>query len=255
MSLAQWDGGRLTVWASTQGIYNCRKDIAQDLKLPLSKVRVICQYMGGGFGNKNQGFDFDLMAALLARKTRRPVRVEFTRHEDFIAVHGRWATQQHYRIGYKKDGTLTAIHLKAYSNMGGYLRSGGSINGPQNYVVPNIHSESLPRPHQHQLAAPISARRPARREPLQSTPPWTILPAAGNGPGGVSAEECHQGLRLGKKPLSSNGLPECLRRGAETFGWTEKRRRIRAAVRPRPPRRRDGHRNLAARPRPQQRGD
>ena len=96
VSMARWDGDKLTVWASTQGIYNCRRDIAADLKLPLNRVRIICQYMGGGFGNKNQGFDFDVMAALLAQKTGRPVRLEFTRHEDFIAVHGRWAPPPPY---------------------------------------------------------------------------------------------------------------------------------------------------------------
>ncbi len=51
-SVARWDGGKLTVWASTQGVSNARTDIARDLGLPLSKVQVICKYMGGGFGNK-----------------------------------------------------------------------------------------------------------------------------------------------------------------------------------------------------------
>ena len=223
VSLAQWDGGRLTVWASTQGIYNCRKDIAQDLKLPLSKVRVICQYMGGGFGNKNQGFDFDVMAALLARKTRRPVRVEFSRHEDFIAVHGRWATQQHYRIGYKKDGTLTAIHLKAYSNMGGYLRGVGSINGPQDYAVPNIQSEVY-RVHTNTTPS-ANYRAPAGPQgafAIESAMD-EIAERVGMDPVEFRLKNAIKD-RLGKEQISSNGLAECLRRGSETFGWQGKKR-------------------------------
>jgi len=222
VSLAQWDGDRLTVWASTQGIYNCRKDIASDLKLPLNKVRVICQYMGGGFGNKNQGYDFDLMAALLAKRTGRPVRLEFTRPEDFIAVHGRWPTRQHYRIGVKNDGTLTAIHLKAYSGIGAYARGSGGINGPQAYAVPNVRTE-ISRVYTN-TSCGANYRAPA-------------------GPQGAFAiesamDEIAARLKMdpvefrnknavtdywGKSPLSSNGLRECLRQGAEAIGWASKR--------------------------------
>ena len=224
VSLAQWDGDRLTVWASTQGIYNCQKDIAHDLKLPLGKVHVICHYMGGGFGNKNQGFDFDLMAALFARKTRRPVRVEFSRHEDFIAVHGRWSTQQHYRIGYKKDGSITAIQLKAYSNMGAYLRSTGDIQGPQNYGSPNIRSEiyrvytnrscsaNFRSPPGPQGVFAIDSAMDEIAERLQMDPVEFRL------------KNAIQDFAADKKPLTSNGLRECIRRGAEALGWAEKRR-------------------------------
>ncbi|MBI4442014.1 MAG: xanthine dehydrogenase family protein molybdopterin-binding subunit [Acidobacteria bacterium] len=223
-SVARWDGDKLTVWASTQGIYNCRRDIAADLQLPLSKVRVICQYMGGGFGNKNQGFDFDLMAALLAQKTGRPVRLEFTRQEDFIAVHGRWSTKQHYRIGYKKDGTVTAIHLKGYSGMGAYLRSSGGINGWQNYAAPNIRSEisrvytnascgaNYRAPAGPQGAFGIESAMDEIAERLQMDPVEFRL------------KNIVKDLWSNRTPLSSNGLAECLRRGAEAIAWAEKRR-------------------------------
>jgi CO/xanthine dehydrogenase Mo-binding subunit len=71
------------VYAPTQGISNCRIEMAHDLKMPLENVRVVCKYMGGGFGNKNQCHDFDLMAAMLAKKAGAPVKLEFTRKEDF----------------------------------------------------------------------------------------------------------------------------------------------------------------------------
>ena len=70
---------------------------------------MIWQYMGAGFGNKNQAHDFDLMAAVLAKMTGQPVKLEFTREDDFVGVHGRWASEQHYKIGVKKDGTVTAL--------------------------------------------------------------------------------------------------------------------------------------------------
>jgi xanthine dehydrogenase molybdenum-binding subunit len=224
VSLALWDGGRLTVYASTQGIYNCRADIAHDLKIPLSKVRVICQYMGGGFGNKNQGYDFDLIAALLARQTRRPVRVEFTRHEDFMAVHGRWATRQHYRIGYKKDGTLTAIDLKATSNMGAYLRSSGGIDGPRNYVSPNIRSE-VTRVHTNATPS-ANYRGPAGPQGVFAIESAMddIAARLGMDPVEFRLRNAVRDIWSNKTPISSNGLPDCIRRGAEVFGWAEKRR-------------------------------
>ena len=89
VSVARWAGDKLTVWASTQGIANCRRDIARDLVVSEAQVQVVCHYMGGGFGNKNQCHDFDLVAAILARETGRPVKLELTRREDFLAVHGR----------------------------------------------------------------------------------------------------------------------------------------------------------------------
>ena len=68
VSIAAWNGDKLTVYASTQGISNCQSDMAKDLQLAPENVRVICQFMGGGFGNKNQCHDFDLMVAVLAKQ-------------------------------------------------------------------------------------------------------------------------------------------------------------------------------------------
>ena len=109
VSIAKWDAGKLTVYASTQGVSNARTDIAKDFGLPLSKVRVVCKYMGGGFGNKNQAQDYDYMAAMLAKVAAQPVKLEFTREDDYIGMHGRWSSEQHYKIGVKKDGTITAV--------------------------------------------------------------------------------------------------------------------------------------------------
>ena len=91
VSVAKWDAGKLTVYASTQGVSNARTDIAKDFGLPLSRVRVVCKYMGGGFGNKNQAQDYDYMAAVLAKVSGQPVKLEFTREDDYIGMHGRWS--------------------------------------------------------------------------------------------------------------------------------------------------------------------
>src|SRR6266516_6879865 len=72
-ALAHWQGETLTLYTPSQGIANCRHDMARDLGLEDQQVRVVCHYMGGGFGNKNQNQDAGLIAATLARHTKAPV--------------------------------------------------------------------------------------------------------------------------------------------------------------------------------------
>ncbi len=84
-ALAHWQGETLTLYTPSQGIANCRHDMARDLGLEDHQVRVVCHYMGGGFGNKNQNQDADLIAATLARHTNAPVMLEYSRRDDWWA--------------------------------------------------------------------------------------------------------------------------------------------------------------------------
>ena len=119
-AVAAWDADKLTIYTPTQGIANCRADMARDLEIPQDAVHVICHYMGGGFGNKNQNQDADLIAAMLAKEAKAPVKLEFSRKEDFIGMHGRWPTVQYYKVGTTGDGTLKAIQLTT-CNQGGQV--------------------------------------------------------------------------------------------------------------------------------------
>jgi putative selenate reductase molybdopterin-binding subunit len=139
-ALAQWDGDNLIVYTPTGGIANCRHDIARDLGIPDEKVRVVCHYMGGNFGNKNQNQDADLIAAMLAKQTGAPVKLELSRKEDFIGMHGRWPTVQYYKVGVTNDGALQSIQLRGYSGMGGYRKNSGAIGGIEVYQCPNIET-------------------------------------------------------------------------------------------------------------------
>jgi CO/xanthine dehydrogenase Mo-binding subunit len=221
VSIAQWDGDKLTVYASTQGISNCRTDIAKDLQMPLAKVRVVCQFMGGGFGNKNQCHDFDLMAAMLSEKAGLPVKLEFTRKEDYVAVHGRWPTKQYYKIGVAKNGTLTGIQLRGYSGMGPYRKGAGGIAGVELYQCPNV--ETTIYPVYTNMAVSANLRGPAY--------PQGIF--------GIESLMDHIAYELKIDPLefrlknmtrryhdelpfTSNGLEDCIRRGAEAFDWKKR---------------------------------
>jgi CO/xanthine dehydrogenase Mo-binding subunit len=108
-AVCRWEGNALTVYTSTQFIWGVRSEVAERLGLPPDKVRVVCRYMGGGFGAKNEAGDYTFIAAELARRTGRPVRCALTRREENLASGNRHATIQRLTAGARADGTLTAL--------------------------------------------------------------------------------------------------------------------------------------------------
>jgi CO/xanthine dehydrogenase Mo-binding subunit len=218
VSVAEWDGGKLTVWASTQGISNCRSDLAKDLKLAPEDVRVVCKFMGGGFGNKNQCHDFDLMAAVLARETGAPVKLELTRREDYTCVHGRWPTRQYYKVGVDRDGTLRAIQLRGYSGMGPYRKSSGQIAGVELYRCPNV--ETVVHPVYTNMAVSANFRAPAYPQGVFGLESLMDHVAYALKIDPVEFRLQNLSRRYHDElPYSSGGLEACVRRGAEAFGW------------------------------------
>jgi CO/xanthine dehydrogenase Mo-binding subunit/aerobic-type carbon monoxide dehydrogenase small subunit (CoxS/CutS family) len=221
VSLAAWDGDKLTVYASTQGISNCQRDLAADLKVPSQNVRVVCEFMGGGFGNKNQCHDFDLMAAVLAKQANAPVRLELTRKEDYVAVHGRWPTSQYYKIGVTRDGQLRAIQMRGYSGMGPYRKGSGGIAGTELYECP--HVETLVHPIYTNTAVAANYRAPDYPQGVFGVESMMdeIADALGIDPLEFrlrnATKRYHDEL-----PYTSNGLEACLRRGADAFGWKQR---------------------------------
>ncbi|MBI4456072.1 MAG: xanthine dehydrogenase family protein molybdopterin-binding subunit [Acidobacteria bacterium] len=218
VSIAHWEGDKLTVWASTQGISNCQADMAKDLNLLPEQVRVICEYMGGGFGNKNQNHDFDLMAAVLSKETGRPVKLEFTRKEDYIGVHGRWPTRQYYKVGVNNDGTLQAIQLRGYSGMGPYRKSSGDIAGTELYHCPNV--EKTVHPVYTNMSVGANFRGPAYPQGIFGIESMMdhIAYQLKMDPVEFRLKNCTQKYH-DEVPYTSIGLQDCIRRGAEIFEW------------------------------------
>jgi CO/xanthine dehydrogenase Mo-binding subunit len=108
-SVCQWEGDVLNVYTSTQFIWGVRAETAKKLGIPEDKVRVVCHYMGGGFGAKNHPGEYTFIAAELAKRTGHAVRCALTRREENLVTGNRHATIQRLRIGAKSDGTLTAL--------------------------------------------------------------------------------------------------------------------------------------------------
>ncbi len=231
VSVAKWDGGKLTVWASTQGVSNCRTDIAKDLGLPLSKVRVICKYMGAGFGNKNQAQDYDLMTAVLAKVTGQPVKLEFTREDDFIGMHGRWSSEQHYKIGVKKDGTITAVDLDAVTNMGAYRKQSGNLSGTDFYEIANF--KKVIKPVHTNTVVAANYRAPAYPQSVFGFASFLdqIAYELGINPLEIFLKNRAR-LYHHKTPFTSNALEECIQEGAKRIGWNDKWRKAGATPGP-----------------------
>ena len=221
VAIAQWDGDHLTVHTPTQGISNCHTEMARDLKLPPEKVRVVCQYMGGGFGNKNQNHDFELMAAVLAKNAGAPVKIEFTRKEDFLSVHGRWPTKQYYKIGVRNDGTLTAIQLRGYSGMGPYRKGTGGIAGIEIYQCPHVERQVYPvytnKAVSANLRGPDYPQGVFGLESLMDD----IATALQMDPLEFRLKNMTRKFQ-DQLTYTSIGLEDCLRKGAEAFEWKKR---------------------------------
>lgn len=118
--------GRLTIRSSTQVPFLTRQEVARVFGLAEDKVRVFCERVGGGFGAKQEMMVEDI-AALAALKTGKPVKIEFTREEQFVAATTRHPMKVDIRIGARRDGTLTAIEMKVVSDTGAYGNHGGPV--------------------------------------------------------------------------------------------------------------------------------
>jgi CO/xanthine dehydrogenase Mo-binding subunit len=81
---------------------------------------------------------------MLAKEAGAPVKLELSRKEDFIGMHGRWPTTQYYKVGVKADGTLTSIQLRGYSGMGPYRKNSGAIGGMNLYKCANTETVVSP---------------------------------------------------------------------------------------------------------------
>ncbi len=117
---AWWDENGLTIITATQVPHYLHRALAKVMEVPLSRVRVIKPYVGGGFGGKSDPFPHEVIIAHLARKTGRPVRVRFSREEVFLTNHGRHPSKMTVEMGLAEDGTFNALDADIAIDGGAY---------------------------------------------------------------------------------------------------------------------------------------
>jgi xanthine dehydrogenase YagR molybdenum-binding subunit len=229
VSVARWDGNRLVVWDSTQGVYPVQEGLASALKIPISRVRVIGHYMGGGFGGKLGLNKHTVIAALLARKTARPVKLHLSREESFLCVGNRPPSRMTFKAGAKKDGTLTALQLKTVATGGAYPAGGA---GGVDFVVRDLYSCPNVRTEAQDVFVNAGPSRPFRA-PGHPQGAWALeqmMDALAEKIGMDPVEFRVKNVptvsqaRPNNPPYSTTGLKACLVEGAKRFGWAEARR-------------------------------
>lgn len=226
-TVAAWNGDRLSLWTSNQMIAWSVGDVAKTLGIAKDKVHLMSPYVGGGFGGKLWVRADALLAALGARAARRPVKVALHRPLMFNNTTHRPATIQRIRLGANKDGTLTAIGHDSWS---------GDLPGgkPETAIM------------QTRLLYAGANRLTRQRLAELDLPEGNSMRAPGEAPGMMALEIAMDEMaeKLGLDPVefrirndtqvdpeqpgrkfSQRRLTECLRIGAERFGWTRRKAR------------------------------
>lgn len=223
-TIARWEDGQLTVWTSTQMVDWTVRDLAKTLRMEKERVHVVSPYIGGGFGGKLFLRADALLAALGARATGRPVKVALQRPLIPNNTTHRPATFQRIRIGATQDGAITAIGHESWSGD----QPGG---GPETAV------------NQTRLLYAGANRLTAMRLAVLDLPEGNSMRAPGEAPGMMALEiamdEMAEKLGLDpvefrirndtqvdpenpERPFSARPFVECLRLGAERFGWARR---------------------------------
>src|SRR6266513_3429844 len=140
-SLAQFShDGKLTLWTSTQDMHYLHRHLAKVLQMPASHIRVIATPNGGGFGGKCDPFNHEIVVCKLAMVTGRPVKICLTREEVFYCHRGRHPVLMSTKTGYKKDGSITAMHHRTILDGGAYGGHGVASTFYTGILQPTTHN-------------------------------------------------------------------------------------------------------------------
>jgi len=221
---AIWDGEKLTLYDSTQGVVNLRSVLAQMFGLPKENVRVIAKFLGSGFGGKLYPWTHVPLAAAAARQLGKPVKLVVSRRMMFQTVGHRARTQQRVRLGATREGKLVSLqHDYVYhlSMIDHYHEDCGEAT-PFHYSVPNLRV-SFGRARRN-IGATADMRGPGAVPGLYATESamnemadlLKIDPVRFRL---LNEPKIDESLSL---PFSSRHYVECLELGADKFGWSKR---------------------------------
>ena len=213
-TVCEWEGDKLTVWISTQGINTARENFATGLSIPQASVRVICEYMGGGFGSKALSVGAEgLMCARLAKEAGAPVRLMLDRKEEHLATGNRPSAAARIKAGVSADGIITAFDAESWGTGGAGAAAG--------FPLPYIYR--------------IANRRRTHKDVFTNTGQQRPMRAPGHPQGSFLTEIMMDELadKVNMDPVEfriKNLPPEApnamwrayLREGAAEFGWDKR---------------------------------
>lgn len=211
--VVDWRPDDVTIYASTQNTNNVRHEFAEMFDLPKSKVRVITEFMGGGFGAKHSLGNFGVMAGYLSKKSGRPVSMMLDRKEEHISSGNRPNSIHYLKIGAKKDGSLTAIQQKSHGTAGVGLGAGVGRIAQVMYECPSFTTEQY--------------------DVFTHAGPGAAWRAPGNVQGAFGLEQAIDELaeKLNMDPLAFRDVIDKSevrkverRQGAEKFDWSRRKK-------------------------------
>ena len=229
-TIASWQGDKLTLYASTQGVVNYQKVLSEVLGTPLEDITVISPFCGSGFGGKLFPWPQSMLAAVAARRVRRPVAVQVPRSLMFTTVGHRPLTQQRMRLGATQDGKLVAIQhdvVQPTSMVDVYVEGCTGVTTMM-YDCANVSaSQDLVRLN---IGTPTPMRGPGIVPglfPLESAMDELAIklnmdPIDLRLKNYADQDESYSPPR----PWSSKHLRECYQTGAERFGWSKRNPKV-----------------------------
>ncbi len=228
--IASWENGKVTAYASQQIVEDSIIAISDTFQIPKKDVRVISAYVGGGFGSKLNTERHVILAVMASKMLKRPVQMTVTRQQMFTNTGMRQHNEQRMQIGAKKDGSLTALSHNTLSHTSTYqeYQEPCGMMSKMLYKVPNneIKYSLIPMNFQTPFAmrAPGEATGSFALESAMDEMAWKLK----MDPVDFRIKNDTQ-IDLGAgKPFSSRLLTECLRIGADKFGWENRPKEPRA---------------------------
>jgi xanthine dehydrogenase YagR molybdenum-binding subunit len=231
-SVCVWEGDRLKVFDSTQGVFAVRDELAEKLGVPAASVEVEAPAIGGGFGSKLELGKHTVMAALLARATGRPVRLALDRREMNLAVGNRPDSVQRIKAAGTRDGKLTALVNDTYGTVGAY--AGNSwVSWPLLIMYDCPNASVTHRSIYTNLGRSRPFRAPGFPQGFFALDGVLDELAAtlDIDPMEFRIRNFADHNQMSNRPYTSNELLECYRRGAEAIGWSTRRNQVPGAGR------------------------
>jgi xanthine dehydrogenase YagR molybdenum-binding subunit len=219
--VASWDGRTLTVWSSTQDVYGAREQLASALGLQRNQVEVITQFMGGGFGSKFGAHKSGLLAAYASMQLGRPVHFMLDRTAENLDAGNRPPSRQEYRLGARRDGTLTALELRSMGNVGalGGWFSPISLAAKELYQCANVRTVDIPA--RTNLGTQASFRAPGVVEGIAGLEVAIdrLAFTLGMDPLELRRKNYAERYQLLDSPYAFKTLRQAYEIGAERIGW------------------------------------
>ncbi|CAJ0888051.1 xanthine dehydrogenase family protein molybdopterin-binding subunit [Ralstonia flatus] len=223
-TIAVWEGDSLTLYDSTQYVSGVRRTVAKTLGLSPDKLRVVCPFVGGGFGCKGSVWSHVVLAAMAARQVGRPVKLVLERPQMFGPVGGRPRTEQRIALGAASDGRFTAIShdsLTTTSMIEDWTEPCAIVTRML-YDTPNQRTT-------HRLARLNVGTPTFQRAPGEATGTFALEVALDEMAYALGIDPVELRLRNDaaqdpekRIPWSSKSLAACYRAGAERFGWARR---------------------------------